>query len=80
MILHSFGVGEMELPIKRGIITKADVAGELGQVLAGMLPGRTDEAQATIFDATGLALLDLVTAKLAVEGAAKKNLGLYAEF
>jgi len=73
-------VGEMELPIKNGVISKANVAGELGQALAGMLPGRTDEAQTTIFDATGLALLDLVTAKLAVEGAARKKLGLYAEF
>lgn len=73
-------VGEMELPIKRGVISKDDVTGELGQVLAGMIPGRTDAKQITIFDATGLALLDLMTAKLAVENAAAKNLGLCAEF
>lgn len=73
-------VGEMELPVKRGILSKQDVAGELGQLLAGAVPGRTDAAQTTIFDATGLALLDLVTAKLAVEGAERKGLGLYAEF
>lgn len=69
-------VGEMEIPIKQGVIKQSDVAGELGQVLAGVIPGRTDDAQTTIFDATGLALLDLVTAKAAVEGAQRLGIGL----
>lgn len=72
-------VGEMELPIKMGVISEKDVAGELGEVLGGTLPGRTDGEQTTIFDATGLALLDIVTAKAAIEGAMRQNIGLFAE-
>lgn len=72
-------VGEMELAISGGYLKREDVAGELGQVLAGEIPGRTDEEQITIFDATGLALLDLVTGKRAVELAREKKLGVIAD-
>ncbi len=72
-------VGELELPVKQGIITRERVAGEIGQVLAGALPGRTDPEQTTIFDATGLALLDLVTGKRAIEAAARAGTGLTAD-
>jgi len=72
-------VGEMELAISGGYIRKEDVAGELGQVLNGEIPGRTDPEQITLFDATGLALLDLVTGKRAVELAREKKLGVFAD-
>lgn len=72
-------VGELELPVKQGIITRERVAGEIGQVLAGALSGRTDPEQTTIFDATGLALLDLVTGKRAIEAAARAGTGLTAD-
>lgn len=72
-------VGETEIPFKTGVIAKEQIAGEIGQVLNGMIPGRTDEEQITIFDATGLAPLDLVTAKAAVKLAKEKGLGLTAE-
>ena len=68
-------VGEMELPLKQGVIAESDIAGELGQVLAGMIPGRTSYGETTIFDATGLALLDLVTGKVAIDLALEKGIG-----
>lgn len=72
-------VGEMELPIKQGVLTREQVAGEIGQVLAGVLPGRTNPDEITIFDATGLALLDLVTGKRAIDAAREKGIGLTAQ-
>ena len=72
-------VGEMEIPIKTGVISRAQVAGEIGQVLSGAIPGRTSREELTIFDATGLALLDLVTGKRAIEAAREKGIGLTAE-
>jgi len=72
-------VGEMELPLKQGLITESDIAGELGQVLAGMIPGRTSDSETTIFDATGLALLDLVTGKIAIDLALEKGIGTRVE-
>ena len=72
-------VGEMELPLKAGVIGEADIAGEIGQVLAGDIQGRRSDEEITIFDATGLALLDLVTGKKAIDLAREKNLGMEAE-
>ncbi|MBP5236379.1 MAG: ornithine cyclodeaminase family protein [Clostridia bacterium] len=72
-------VGECEIPAKTGVITRADVAGEIGDVLCGKIEGRTSDEQITIFDATGLAPLDLVTAKAAVQLAKEKGLGMTAE-
>ncbi|MBQ1391741.1 MAG: ornithine cyclodeaminase family protein, partial [Firmicutes bacterium] len=41
--------------------------------------GRKSEEDITIFDATGLALLDLVTAKTAIRLAAAKGIGQVIE-
>ena len=72
-------VGEMEIPARMGLISPDTVTGEIGQVLIGEVPGRVSADDITIFDATGLAALDLVTAKTAVESAQKKHLGTTAE-
>lgn len=72
-------VGEMRTALERGVIGEADVAGELGQVLTGEISGRTSDAQVTIFDATGLAPLDLVTARIAIELAQEKGIGTRVE-
>lgn len=69
-------VGEMELPIKQGIISEADVQGELGALIDGKIAGRENQSEITIFDATGLALLDLVVGKLAIDYAHKSSHGL----
>lgn len=47
-------VGEMELPIKQGVISADDITGEIGDLIDGKVPGRTSDTQTTIFDATGL--------------------------
>ena len=40
---------------------------ELGDVLAGLAPGRRDDGETTVFDSTGLAIQDLAIALAAVE-------------
>jgi len=72
-------VGEMELPIKGGIFDRSLIAGEIGQVLDGKVSGRKSNDEITIYDATGLALLDLVTAKRAIELAKEKGIGQTVE-
>ena len=44
----------------------AEMAGELGDVLAGRCPGRTSEAQITIAKFVGIGAQDLVTAEVCV--------------
>ncbi len=72
-------VGEMEIPLKEGYISPQDICGEIGQVLSGQIKGRATQEEITIFDATGLALLDLMTGKGAIERAKEKGLGIRAD-
>lgn len=60
--------GECELAIKGGVMAEEHISGQIGEVLLGQKPGRTSEKEITVFDATGLALLDLAVAKQVVEG------------
>ena len=78
-IPQCLNVGEIEIPVKKGVIKEADIAGEIGDILAGKAEGRQNDDQITIFDATGVALLDLATAMLALEEAEKQNIGQSAE-
>jgi ornithine cyclodeaminase/alanine dehydrogenase len=55
--------GEMELPIRDGLFSKQDIVCEIGQVIAGRNPGRLSASETTIFDATGLAAQDILTAR-----------------
>lgn len=68
-------VGEIEIPVKQGILRPEDIAGEIGEILTGQTIGRENDTQITVFDATGTALLDLLTAKLALAKAEEMGLG-----
>lgn len=69
-------VGEMEIPLQKGVITKEDVTGEIGDLLAGEVIGRENDTETTIFDATGLYILDLVAAKVAITKAKDAHMGI----
>ena len=73
-------VGEIEIPLKEGVITEDNIAGEIGDVIAGKIEGRQNEEQITLFDATGLYILDLVTAKTAIVRAKEAGIGADIEF
>src|SRR4029078_4273079 len=45
--------GEIKVPLSEGVIAGSDIAGEIGQVGAGKLDGRTSDDQITVFDSTG---------------------------
>lgn len=77
---HCFEVGEIEKPLKEGVIEEDDTAGEIGDVITGRIEGRTSSSDVTVFDATGMAILDLITAKAAIEEAEVKHLGTDVEF
>ncbi len=77
---HCIEVGEVEIPIKSGCISAEHIRGEIGEVITEKSSGRTSEDEITIFDATGMALLDLFTAKTLIEKAEKLNYGTTVEF
>jgi ornithine cyclodeaminase/alanine dehydrogenase len=51
------------------------IAGELGQVIAGHIPGRLDPRQVTLYNSVGLGIQDIATARLLVGIARRKGLG-----
>ncbi len=77
---HCKQVGEIEIPLKQGMISDKDILGEIGDLILGKVEGRTSEEQITIFDATGMALLDIATAKIVLQLAEKKGLGTKVNF
>ena len=74
-MVHCVEAGETEIPLKKGIISREDIAGEIGDLILQKVPGRTSDEQITIYDATGMALLDIAAGKAALDLAKNKNLG-----
>ena len=72
------GNGEIELGLAQGVFGPGQVAGELGEVLAGKVEGRIDPDDITVFDSAGTALLDIACAKIALDRAAELGLGTVA--
>ena len=67
--------GELNLPVKDGMFTFDDLHGQLGQIVAGNIDGRSTPEQITIFDSTGLAIQDIAVAKNAYEKALAAGIG-----
>ena len=67
--------GDILLAIQEGAIATGHVAGELGQLVAGELPGRLHEGQVTLFKSLGMAVEDVAAAKLAFDRAATRGVG-----
>jgi len=62
-------IGDLHHALDQGLIMKADVHAELGEVVAGKKPGRTSKDEIIIFDSTGTALQDVAAAALVYEKA-----------
>ena len=61
--------GEINVPLSQGLIKPGDIYGTLGEVVAGIKKGRESDEEITIFDSTGLAIQDIICAKLVYEKA-----------
>ena len=68
--------GEINVPLTQGLITEADIAGEIGEVITGRKPGRTSDQEITLFDSTGIALQDSATIPLEYERALAAGVGI----
>jgi len=65
--------GEINVPLSQGVIKLEDIYGTLGEVVANMKKGRENDQEITIFDSTGLAIQDMICAKLVYEKANKEE-------
>lgn len=75
---HCIEAGEVEIPVKKGMIAEEDIH-EIGDLLLGNCTGRTSDEEITIYDPAGMALLDIAAAKVALDLAEEKGLGVTAE-
>ena len=72
---QSSHAGEINVPFATGEFDRSGVYAELPEIAAGLKPGRVDERAITVFDSTGLAIQDVVTAWAAFREAEKRGLG-----
>jgi alanine dehydrogenase len=71
--------GEMLIPISEGAIDTDHVKGTLAEVVSGDVRGRESPAEITLFKSCGLAIEDLVTARLAYARASGGGIGARVE-
>lgn len=55
--------GDLLIPIREGAVGEDHIAGELGDLLLGLLPGRRSAEEITLFESLGLAVEDLAAAR-----------------
>ena len=68
-------IGDLHHALAQGILSKADVHAELGEVVAGRKPGRTSDDEIIILDTTGTALQDVAAAAAIYERAKRAGIG-----
>lgn len=67
--------GEICLPLAEGAIDRGHIHAELGQLVLGTRPGRTDASQITLFNSVGLAIQDLAAAQQVIAAARAQGIG-----
>jgi alanine dehydrogenase len=73
-------MGDLHHALQSGLMSRADVHAELGEIVAGKKPGRESDDEIIILDSTGLALQDVAAAALVYEKALRQNCGSRLDF
>ena len=68
--------GDVLLAIADGLITEDKIRRELGDVITGVIPGRTGRDDITLFDSVGIAMQDLAIGNLLLKRARSTGLGV----
>ena len=55
--------GDLLIPMREGAVGEDQIAGELGDLLLGRIPGRQSPEEITVFESLGLAVEDLAAAR-----------------
>jgi alanine dehydrogenase len=72
--------GDFIIPMKEGKWNENMIAGDLGAVVTGAIPGRTSHDEITLFKSVGLAVQDISTALAVYTLAKEKGIGSEFEF
>jgi len=72
--------GDLLVPLSKNIISKADIYGEIGQIVNGEKLGRQSPDEITMFESVGLAVQDAAAAAQILRAAAAQGLGTMVEW
>ena len=72
-------LGEIHHAVEAGVFSKEDVYAELGEIAAGMKPGRESDDEITVADLTGVGIQDAAVANRVVDEALRRGLGKIIE-
>jgi ornithine cyclodeaminase/alanine dehydrogenase-like protein (mu-crystallin family) len=67
--------GDLILPVQKGLVERSHIQGEIGQLAAGRIQGRTGKAEITFFKSVGVAVQDVSVARKILTSALDLNLG-----
>jgi len=70
---------DLILPIRYGLFSREKVHAELGRLVLGEIPGRTDPDEITLFKSVGLAIQDLAAATAVLQAAETEGVGTVVE-
>jgi len=68
-------LGELHHAVEAGALAAGDVWAELGELAAGMKPGRESEDEITVADLTGVGIQDAAVAEVVVAEAMRRGVG-----
>lgn len=71
--------GDINVSVTAGLVKEEDIVGEIGDVVAGRVQGRTSDDEVTLFDGTGMGIQDAVVAKVIYDIAEREGLGTAVE-
>ena len=72
--------GEINVALKKKIISKRNIYAAIGDIIIGKKKGRVRRADITVFDSTGLAVQDAAIAQLIYKTAVKRKIGRWVNF
>ena len=67
--------GDLLSPLRQGLMTEDHIYAELGEIAAGLKPGRTSPEEVTLFKSVGVAVQDVAAASAVLEAARRLGLG-----
>lgn len=73
-------IGDTHHAVELGLMTKDDVHAEIGEVIAGLKPGRASSEEIIIFDSTGTALQDVAASAIVYKEAVRIGIGIMIDF
>ena len=72
--------GDLMIPIAEGAIAESHIKGEIGQLLNGVIGGRTSSDEMTLYKSLGVATQDLFAAQWVYEKAVAQGIGIVVDF